>query len=575
MHQVVVGIDFGSSGSGFAYSFMNDKDINHGYIYGSNVDNKVPTEIILDNDNYIVQFGAGCKRYLKEKGLNTGHYFKDIKMHLYTKQSFIKSSNSKKMLPLKVVIQKVLEKIKELCKEELIKLCKNIKDSSIKWVVTVPAIWEDFQKNIMMEACEDAGLINNTTDKSLFFALEPEAASLYCSRNKDINQEYLKEGKYYIICDLGGGTGDIVAHKVGDNNNLEELISASGGNYGSNEIDKQIFNDIIYKIFGYKDYNSLCEKNTELNINENNEVIFEGWCELERLIKDYKEGADLDKIKKKLKFSINCSLFQDFFDENKGIEDLINKYNDQCCDKELKLEVKSKKKWIIDFPYKIIYNYIKNQAIKINKVIKNIINKSKNKIDSIIFVGGYCSNDILIHLIKKDLKTYTFLQPSKPCLAIMEGAVLFGINPNIISTRIARYTIGTDVRLPWNEKIHSKKGRKVYDKTDDKWVCKDCFSKYIEINQKLKVGEEITKSYVMTGPRLCTMHFYKTLKINPAYTFEEGVEEIGKCTLDAKKDYPPGERQLKLTMKFGGTFIDIKGTHVKSLEEIKTTLKFN
>ena len=577
MYQVVVGIDFGSSGSGFAYSFMNDKDINHGYIYGSNVDNKVPSEIILDDNDIVVQFGAGCKQYLKEKGLNTGHYFKDIKMNLYTKQIFIKSCNSNKTLKLKIVIQKVLEKIKELCKIELEKLWSSINESKIKWVVTVPAIWEDFQKNIMMEACIDAGLVNENTDKSLFFSLEPEAASLYCSRNKDINQDYLKEGKYYIICDLGGGTGDIVAHKVGYNNNLEELISASGGNYGSNEIDKKIFSDIIYKIFGYKDYNSLCEKNIDLMINENNEVIFEGWCELERLIKDYKEGANLEKIEKNLKFSINCSLFQDFFDDDTEINDLINNYNDECYDYDLKLSVKSKKKWIIDFPYKIIYNYIKMQAMNINKAIKDIIKRSKNIIDSVIFVGGYCSNEILMYLIKKDLvKTiHTFLQPSKPCLAIMEGAVLFGINPNIISSRIARYTIGTDVRLTWDEEKYSKNGRKVFDKVDKKWVCKDCFSKYIEINEKIKVGKEITRSYVMTGPRYCTMYFYKTLNRNPSYTFEEGVEEIGKCTLDAKKDYPPGERSINVTMNFGGTFIDVKAKHLKSGEEIKTTLKFN
>ena len=76
------------------------------------------------------------------------------------------------------------------------------------------------------------------------------------------------------------------------------------------------------------------------------------------------------------------------------------------------------------------------------------------------------------------------MRPSKPCLEIVEGAVLFWINPNIINSRIARYTIGTDVRLPWNEKKYSKKGRKVYDDVDNKWACKDCFSKYIEVNQK-------------------------------------------------------------------------------------------
>lgn len=88
MYLVVVGIDFGSSGSGYADSFMNDKDINHGYIYGSNVDNKVPSEIILDDNDIVFQFGIGCKQYLKEKGLNTGHYFKDIK-RIYIQNKFL------------------------------------------------------------------------------------------------------------------------------------------------------------------------------------------------------------------------------------------------------------------------------------------------------------------------------------------------------------------------------------------------------------------------------------------------------------------------------------------------------
>ena len=78
----------------------------------------------------------------------------------------------------------------------------------------------------------------------------------------------------------------------------------------------------------------------------------------------------------------------------------------------------------------------------------------------------------------------------------------------------------------------------------------------------------------MTGPRYCKIYFYQTLSRDPTYTFEEGIEEIGECTLDAKKDYPKNERSIILTMKFGGTFIDVKAVHEKSGEKIKTTLKF-
>ena len=54
MYEVVVGIDFGSSGSGFAYSYMDKNKIIHGQIYGASVDYKVPTEIILYDNNYVI-----------------------------------------------------------------------------------------------------------------------------------------------------------------------------------------------------------------------------------------------------------------------------------------------------------------------------------------------------------------------------------------------------------------------------------------------------------------------------------------------------------------------------------------
>ena len=260
MYDVVVGIDFGSSGTGYAYSFFDKKNIIFGQIYGASVDNKVPTEIILDDNNYVVEFGSNCVKYLSEKGLETNHYFKAIKMNLYENKKSITSQNSGKTLPLKLVIQKVLEKVKELAIKEITKLRPKLQTNKIKWVVTVPAIWDEFKKNLMMESCIGAGLITSNTDKSIFFALEPEAASLYCSINKEIDQDYFRKGEYYIICDLGGGTGDIVAHLVGSNNNLNEIHPSCGGNFGSNEIDKNIFNEIIYKLFKCKDFNTFYNK---------------------------------------------------------------------------------------------------------------------------------------------------------------------------------------------------------------------------------------------------------------------------------------------------------------------------
>ena len=407
MAEVVVGIDFGSSGSGYAYAFNDNKEeIIHGMINGANVDNKVPTEIILDDKNNTIRFGVECVEYLKKKGLKAGHYFKEIKMNLYDKKTEIQAKNSGKILPLKLVIQRVLEKLKDLAIEQIKVNRPTIRN--IKYVVTVPAIWEEFQKNIMMEACINAGLIKEEDDKSLFFALEPEAASYYCLKNKSIDQTLMKEGDYYIVCDLGGGTGDIVTHLIGVNKNVNEICPPNGGKFGSNEINKLFFEDIIFKIFDCKDYNTFYNRYIKLNEKVEEEgILFSDWYELERQVMDFKEGTNLVKIDENEYYPINFGLFKDIFNDDTDINILVDKYNKNCNNNELKLKIKSKKKWVIEFPHKIIYNYIKDQVNSICKIVNNMI-KYDEGINSIILVGGYCSNKVLISEIKRQLSIFLF-----------------------------------------------------------------------------------------------------------------------------------------------------------------------
>ena len=365
--MAIIGIDFGSSGSGFAYAFKdNENEIIHGSIYGANVDNKVPTEIILDDNNNTLKFGVECIDCIKSKGLKAGHYFKEIKMNLYEKKTEIQAKNSEKILPLKLVIQRVLEKLKELAINQIKGNRNYIQNNNIKYVVTVPAIWEEFQKSIMMEACINAGLIKEEDDKSLFFALEPEAASYYCLKNKSIDQNLMKEGEYYIICDLGGGTGDIVTHLIGVNKNVNEISPPNGGKLGSNEINKLLFEDIIFKIFECKDFNTYYKKYLQHNAKvEDQRILFDDWNELERKVMDFKEGTNLENENEY--YPINCIIFQDIFNDDTDINDLIDKYNRNCYNNELELKILSKRRWVIEFPRKIIYNYIKKQEIQFVK----------------------------------------------------------------------------------------------------------------------------------------------------------------------------------------------------------------
>ena len=157
----------------------------------------------------------------------------------------------------------------------------------------------------------------------------------------------------------------------------------------------------------------------------------------------------------------------------------------------------------------------------------------------------------------------------------MEGTVLFGLNPDQIVQRKAKYTIGIKIGVNWNEELHSNKGEKFYGKERDIYLCINCFSSIITINQNLTLGQEIIKNYNMgSNDRYCTINFYKSLKPNPYFIVEEGIEEIGQCKLDAGMEYPIDQREFSITMRIGGTFIDVKAKHKISGKYIKTKLDF-
>ena len=79
----------------------------------------------------------------------------------------------------------------------------------------------------------------------------------------------------------------------------------------------------------------------------------------------------------------------------------------------------------------------------------------------------------------------------------------------------------------------------------------------------------------MADPRSATLTFYKSLKSNPIFTFEKGVEKLVECKLDAENDYPIGERNIKVCIRLGRTFIDIQGEHIKSGKKCKVKFKFD
>lgn len=134
----------------------------------------------------------------------------------------------------------------------------------------------------------------------------------------------------------------------------------------------------------------------------------------------------------------------------------------------------------------------------------------------------------------------------KAYYVIVKGVVLFGIDPNIITLRKVKYTIGLSVRENWDE-IKYKEGE-FWDDYQNVNNFSNCFDAFIKIGENIPIGKIIKQ-------------------VNPILTSDEGFDYLRKVSLDLGKDYPIG-KIIKLQLKFGETFTEAKYVHEKS--KIKT-----
>ena len=65
----------------------------------------------------------------------------------------------------------------------------------------------------MINAATKAGLFNENDDIGTFFALEPEAASIFYNTDQSSYQNVIRMEHPFILCDLGSGTVDIIVQK--------------------------------------------------------------------------------------------------------------------------------------------------------------------------------------------------------------------------------------------------------------------------------------------------------------------------------------------------------------------------
>ncbi len=242
----IIGIDFGSSYSGFSLGIDTDT-------IETKYENIEPTIIVMERTSQKgYKYGNEADEFMSN-GRNKDYiYFDRIKTRLDPKfaNNDISEIDIEANYPtnykmkLKIVISEYLRLFSDKILEYVNKKGKNYSKDDIEWVVTVPAIWNEYGKQLMIDCSKIAGM-NDIT-----IALEPEAASLTMFNDNMIDKYFKRKGKKFMLIDAGGYIIDIKLNEIIDNHgNIKQLSPPSGGPYGSMNLNKDLIK-LIEEIFG-------------------------------------------------------------------------------------------------------------------------------------------------------------------------------------------------------------------------------------------------------------------------------------------------------------------------------------
>lgn len=211
-------------------------------------------------------------------------------------------------------------------------------------------------------------------------------------------------------------------------------------------------------------------------------------------------------------------------------------------------------------------------ADAVTEDVKKILSiKTIDGLRNIICVGGFAECDIFINKIKERLPKYIVMVPQDAGLAVLKGAVLYGQNPKIVTSRIIRYTYGNAVHRMF---LGDYDPPEKFVSIDGQPFCKDVFNKLVEVETEYEVGGKITEEVMPLKADMTKMavHLYRSKHKNPKYVTDKGCENLGTITVDMPDTKRGLNRKVLVSLTFGDTELIVEGKDETTGKSVSTSL---
>ncbi|CAG8440613.1 uncharacterized protein OCT59_009844 [Rhizophagus irregularis] len=529
--RVVVGLDFGTTYSGFTYCHTSNKNLRtHDVWPGNMADLKTNTVLLYDDElENVEKWGqpALSKRPNRRRAENKP--VKLFKLHLGNLQENLKP---KLLVEYKKAITDYLREIGKVIKETVTNTWTGLDFmENVLLVLTVPAEYSEKSKATMRECIFNAGLIGNKSSEKLQFTTEPEAAAIYCMENILREHDLDISGTNFMIVDCGGGTVDLTTRQV-DGNQLGEITERAGDYCGSTFIEGEFIKFLRRKV----------GENAIKLLEENH------YGQMQFMIQKFCEYA-------KIPFT-DDPRFSYIMDLEEVSPALLQYVTDDVRDslEENELSIK--------LDYEAMKSMFNPVVEKIIRLIRKQLENSRKKCSAMFLVGGFSQSRYLQKMIKKEFEEEVdnISVPSNPIAAISRGAAIYGLSFNdnaenynnmdgircIISSRMLKFTYGIKTMSIWRE--NDPEERKIYGGLIHR------FRPVAKRGTTLSVNEEVTVDHlhplipIQIG---ATIPVYYTKEYDAKFCDEPGMELLGTLKVDLPDPHLGYERSVTFGLKFG------------------------
>ncbi|XP_052808425.1 heat shock 70 kDa protein 12B-like isoform X2 [Mya arenaria] len=415
--------------------------------------------------------------------------------------------------------------------------------------------WYYFRRFKMMLQDDKAGIENN----KLVIALEPEAASIWCQGietevtrgSKGARVNISAAGTQYMIVDIGGGTADITVHEKQRDKSLKEIKQPSGGSWGGTEVDNtfleflaSVVSDEVLRTFQKQqmaDYLDILRefetKKRSIGTTISGKILIKMPLSLKEIFEEY--GKDLASVK----------------------EHFGNKV-DWKGDK-MRIDAEVIKNMFSTTVQKLVYH------------VKRILSSRElRNVKSIVLVGGFAESPFVQETFKETFGEKNRLIIPDDCgMAVLKGAVVFGHNPRSVSSRIARYTYGIELIVPFDKNIHPAKYLLEHDDGD---FCLFGFWKAIVVGTSISPGQKVSRIGRPINDYQAHMNYgiYRSSQRNPVLVKDADCEKIGEIDMELDSSKISIDNTFDQTFIFGDTEIKFCTTNPNTEEEVQLYLDY-